>query len=641
MAEGNGAQNQGKQPQSDQPNEAGGESADQKKLERAEKERERRRRRRRRKAELRRLERETLQQPVQPKEVTPEPPKVSPKPEPLPAEQLEPVKEPAKPLEKKAAPKRAPRKKTNLPKEPSEDERHVIPRSEEHAPRSKDIVPQGEPEKPFDEKKPIAEQVQQPAPEEHPLTHKTHSFTGPLIEPSDKQPEPEPKAEPAVEPEPQPEPEPPQPSIPEPQPEPVQEPPQGQPSVPEYEPTTVPPAEDIVIHNEHEEKRPKVSMGHVHENELISEVPSIFPEEEDEHDRKKHEEPEEIKPIKEHPKKPQEEMNKHEQKETSQEHLSESEGLNVRKSFLQSAGGFSAGVLKSTGTALRNFFSKFKLRYVVIFLVLVVLGGAVYAGYLYKIHEKVYNYVADFFKAPPPVEVHIDQQLLNQWGITTALIFGDNWGSTKDLLASQLYNAYYFGRLKEPSVQGETGITASYYYGMGADLTAETNQFIGYISNLRELVSSYDVDVYAMLDQTTLREQSLDAYLTKLKDIQDKSTQIVKEINAEIDDLKISYDSLNTDRTRFESDFFVALKGLAGDKSDFLLKSFIDVTQKQAAIKAREAALAQLLAYYTSSMQKLSIRITAVEKNRQALVQGIHVVDIPGANLDIIIKESQ
>ena len=38
-----------------------------------------------------------------------------------------------------------------------------------------------------------------------------------------------------------------------------------------------------------------------------------------------------------------------------------------------------------------------------------------------------------------------------------------------------------------------------------------------------------------------------------------------------------------------------------------------------------------------NSLSRLAIRISAVDKNQQALIQGIKVVDVPGANLDIII----
>lgn len=640
MAEGDAAQNQGQQGQSGPSKEVKSEVVDQAKLDRAAKERERRRRRRRKKAELKRLERETLQQAgALPKPETTKPAVVE---HPVKTEPSPPVKPEGE--KKDTAPRK---KKDDVEPEPPDSgpkspaEHHVAKRSEEHAPRSKAIVPQAkqkeeEPRKPM--KEPIEVPVQkpvEPSKEPQPMSHKTHSFAGPLIQPVVQQPEPKPEPKPKPEPDVQPQPV----SEPEPKPEP-------QDVSLEDLPPIFPASEeesDIIIHDQHQVTPPPVNMEEVHtEKEKENELPPIIPypqPPEEKKDTVEEAEAEEIKPVKK-VRKVEEKENKAEKKESSKETMSESEGLNVKKSFLQAAGGFSAGVLQSVGKALHHLRLKFDLKKVGWFLLLIVIGGGLYAGYLFKIHETVYNSVAGFFKAPPPVEVHLDEQLLREWGITTALLFGDNRGSTKDLFASQLFNAYYFGYLSEPRVEGETGITPAYYYGKGEDLVAATNRFIAYVKNLRELVSVYDVDVYQMLDQTTEREKAMNAHVAKLKEVQEKSVTMLKEINTEIDDLKISLESLNPEKTRSETDFFVALQGLAGEKSDFLLKSFIDISQKQTALKAHLAALQKLSGYYDSSLAKLAIRITAIEKNYQVLVQGIRVVDIPGANLDIIIKES-
>ncbi len=68
------------------------------------------------------------------------------------------------------------------------------------------------------------------------------------------------------------------------------------------------------------------------------------------------------------------------------------------------------------------------------------------------------------------------------------------------------------------------------------------------------------------------------------------------------------------------------------------MKSFVDITQKEATIRARLGALQKLSEYYQSALKVLDIRIKAVVNNTEALIQGIHIIDIPGNNLDLIIK---
>lgn len=537
--------------------------------------------------------------------------------------------------------------------EPQKDEKPVPLREENMEPRIEpvqDVALPGEAElQPEVKPEPVPEPqpVQEPEPE---VRVPNEPRTEPKSQSETKQePQAEFKAEPEVSPvreeqiqpvpEPVPGPEPQSPDQPEPQVQHVADYRSGRQS--DDHPSVQ--SEDLVIHNGQEVVRPRVEMREIHTEDVPAELPPVISSPQMEDIDKRDADTvaaEEVEPVKKPSKPVEKEKKVREQHEAEKESVPESEGLGQRKSFGQVAGAFSAGALKSIGQAFHGFRLKFDFKKLIVFVVLMVVGGGLYAGYLFKLHEKAYEYVAGFFKAPPPVEVNIDEQLLKEWGISTALVFGDNRGSTGDLLASQLFNSYYFGFLNEPKLEGETGITPAYFYGMDQDIVVQTNTFIGYVKNLRELVSSYDVDVYKMLDQTTNRDDALKKHLAKLKEIMDKSNKIIAELKIEIDDLKVSYDSLSPDKTRFESDFFIALQGLAGEKSDFLLKSFIDVSQKQTAIKGRFAALQKLAEYYDSSIQKLAIRITSIEKNYQALVQGIRVVDIPGANLDIIIKET-
>lgn len=657
MAEGDSAQNQGQQHQSDESKEPKKELVDQQKLDRAEKERERRRRRRRKKAELRRLERETLGQQngdqiatqagAQKGEVK--------KPEAIKAKTVEPKKI------------RKPRAKQKSEKD-LEPEQAEVPIHETHSFSGPLLEPKLEPK--VEEQK--IEPLPQPESDSESGVEPAVVSTLPLPEEPEPTPQPLPEPEPAppappwepASPEPTPseptpsspswEPEPSQQSVSQPVPQPLHEPEPEQPGLPEElgghpaDPPSPwsqqgPQTEEPARHAQEPVEIQPTELPPELPSDIHSEAPQYYGEEQQkkyEEDRSNNsaadfhaEEPDIIQQPSNYP---QEENYHQEQPEAAEEVVPESEGLNERKSPLQGAGGFSAGVLKTFAEKLHKFRLIFNFRKLGVFVLLMFVGGALYAGYLFKVPEKI----AGIFKSSPPAQKTVETQIAGETGITPALVFGDNRGSVKDLVATQLSNSYYFGLLSEPRIDGETGVTPAYYYGTQADLNAATNKFIGYVTNLRELISSYDVDIYQMLNQTTQREDVLTAHLTKLKDLLNKSSTVAKELNLEIDDTKISYDSLNPDRTRFETDFFVALQGLAGQKADFLLKSFVDVSQKQVALKAHLAALQQLLVYYTAALKNLTIRITGIEKNYQVLAQGIKVVDIPGANLDIILKQN-
>jgi len=232
-----------------------------------------------------------------------------------------------------------------------------------------------------------------------------------------------------------------------------------------------------------------------------------------------------------------------------------------------------------------------------------------------------------------------DEKLLNESGLGAGMIFGGNSGSVNDVLAVSVKVADIFGTLSEARIFGETGISSAVYYGELFDERDNLNQFASYVLQLRDLQNLYSIDVYSLLNRNVEREKTLLGYLADLRKALVDGNRIYSSILLNIDDLMISYNSVSDDKAAFEIDFFAALADLEPEKSDLLLKSFVDIAQKQIALKARISALQRLSSYYGNALKKLDVRIDAVANNQEVLIQGIRVVDVPGAgDLDIIIR---
>ncbi|MEZ4087818.1 MAG: hypothetical protein R3B71_05855 [Candidatus Gracilibacteria bacterium] len=232
-----------------------------------------------------------------------------------------------------------------------------------------------------------------------------------------------------------------------------------------------------------------------------------------------------------------------------------------------------------------------------------------------------------------------DQALMREYGLITGELFGMNDGSVYDRLSPSIRAADFFGTLSEPAISGETGISAASFYGELMDEREIDNQFIEYVRSLERLQNLYSIDVYGLLSQTTERESALTNYIQQLRDAYEDGTRTLAAIRLNIDDLTISFSSISGQKDTFEVDFFDALDNLEAERSDALLKSFVDVSQKQVALRARVAALERLVSFYEIALQKLDERRNAVESNVQALVQGVRVVEVPGAEeLDLIIQ---
>lgn len=273
----------------------------------------------------------------------------------------------------------------------------------------------------------------------------------------------------------------------------------------------------------------------------------------------------------------------------------------------------------------------------------IVFGGLVWGG-LWAYNSNVFgNLMGGSEQKTEPKEdadnvVIVYDVTLREYGIAGAVLFGGNNGSTGYILEDQILLSHYFGNLLEPKVSGETGISAALYYGELMDEASIVNQYVEFVKSLDELNNLFEIDVYELLNRNDERSETLEEYLNHLEEAKGKNEKVLQLINLYLDSLKESYNSLSPDKDKFEQDFFVALEALEAEKSDALLKSFIDVTQKQSALKARVAALEELVSYYDTALNKLARRIEAVKKNRDALLEGIRVVEVPGSGVDVIIK---
>ena len=274
------------------------------------------------------------------------------------------------------------------------------------------------------------------------------------------------------------------------------------------------------------------------------------------------------------------------------------------------------------------------------FVVVVLLVVAFWLGSSLHLLDQVKNW----FAVKPGQElvqgdnsrVTLEVELLKKFGFQTAKVAGANRGDIRDLAYNVFFNANYFGKLKDPISADETGVSAALYYGFGREVTYISNKFIYYVKVLAEVRSANEVQVADVLNGKVRRDLALDDYIADLKAIFESGNILRKEINVQIDDLKVSLNSLNPDKDRYEVDFFASLAELEGEKANTLIAKFIETSQKQSALKAKLAAMSKLAAYYESSLITMKLRIEGLEKNRQALIEGVTFVEIPGSGVDLI-----
>lgn len=282
------------------------------------------------------------------------------------------------------------------------------------------------------------------------------------------------------------------------------------------------------------------------------------------------------------------------------------------------------------------------IKFLIGILLIVALGiGAFWLGSSLK----VIDYINQLF-APSPMalqletgnnaDVTLDQDLLRKWGFQTAQIAGSNLGALNDLAYNVFFNASYFGKLHDPMFITETGVSAAIYYGFGREDLFFQNKFVFYVNFLANLRNSNQVKIADVLDGKVRRDEALDGFVKETKGLFEEGNSYRKEIAVQVDDLKISVNSLTPDKDRSETDFFAALDATKAEKADLLIKNFIDITQKQVELKAKLAAMTKLYEYYEAELIDMKLRLDAIDKNREALISGVSVTETPGVELNLI-----
>ncbi len=281
-----------------------------------------------------------------------------------------------------------------------------------------------------------------------------------------------------------------------------------------------------------------------------------------------------------------------------------------------------------------------KLIRFVIFVAIVI--GIFWLGASLKLVDRITGLFPQQIQGESPVsgdnsKVQIDPEMIRKWGFETARLMGSNVGNINDMTYNIFFTAGYFGKLRDPIAMGETGITAAIYYGFGREVLYAQNRYISYVRYLSDIVNANSVKIDDVMKRNVRRDLSLDAYVKESQDVFDHGNSLRKEINVQIDDLKISINSLLPDKTRYETDFFAAVEGYDGEKANALLGKFIEVGQKSVELTAKQNALQKLTQNYETELLKLKIRIQAVQANRDALISGVTVTNVVGGGLNLIV----
>lgn len=161
------------------------------------------------------------------------------------------------------------------------------------------------------------------------------------------------------------------------------------------------------------------------------------------------------------------------------------------------------------------------------------------------------------------------------------------------------------------------------------------------ITLFAELFEALQVDVPALLDQSTDRRDTLGDYTNQLKYLSSRGQTELEDLRSYTDNLADQFSETEDEKDLFEARFFEDLSNLDAYGATANLNEFVVRGEEIVAIRAQYLARLKLIEYYELVLDAMERRITDIEVNEEAIVKGIQVVEIQGSNIDLIIQEDE
>lgn len=226
--------------------------------------------------------------------------------------------------------------------------------------------------------------------------------------------------------------------------------------------------------------------------------------------------------------------------------------------------------------------------------------------------------------------------------INNAVVFGKNAGAKFSFtLPTPLRMAQLFGKEFVPLAPGYWRATLDNTTVFGAptlkDRLEGDYRVVTAIDLLRRMVNAYQVDIHSTLNRAVSREQALDDYLQLLNELYEEAKEMRAMLTQELSVIKTSFDALAQPKTDMENIFFSNIEQMMAADAAKNLRSFIEYSQELVSLRARYKALQRIDEKFVNFLQQFRARLQDLQDNRDALLKGVKVYDVPRSDLDLII----
>jgi chromosome segregation ATPase len=157
---------------------------------------------------------------------------------------------------------------------------------------------------------------------------------------------------------------------------------------------------------------------------------------------------------------------------------------------------------------------------------------------------------------------------------------------------------------------------------------------------LEELGVILQVDIPDMLNRSTDRPKAFDAYIAGLTDVGQRAQSQLEQLTQELDEIQNERRDKRRIASDIEKDLNKALREQDYSAASGLQQQIIEAEAEVTRIESEEDQQKSIIKLYEDLLQVADERLQAMNANREALLEGVSVVEVPGVEgLDLIEQE--
>ncbi len=159
---------------------------------------------------------------------------------------------------------------------------------------------------------------------------------------------------------------------------------------------------------------------------------------------------------------------------------------------------------------------------------------------------------------------------------------------------------------------------------------------------LQAFADALQVDIPDLLNRSPAREESLNKYVEALRNVGTRSQERYEELGAALDTIKDQEREQRRTVSQIEREMRNAINDQDFSQAGELNRSLVDEQEALSELELEADKTEQIHDTFEDLLDIYEERLLAIESNRPALISGVRVVDVPGAeDLDILETPSR